>query len=136
MVADPTIAARPSASRRSSAARVKANPGTSLAVDPLTGAVYVAWRNFDGPDAIYISKSTDGGKKWRKPIRVANFIPYDQGSTGASFRTVAFPTIAVSVVKNGQSRVHVAWTQRKVAPADAAATHARRPIRPTATRAS
>jgi len=95
---------------------LKGNTGTSLAVDPLTGAVYVAWRNFDGPDAIYVSKSTDGGKKWtNKAIRVANFIPYDQGASGASFRTLAFPSIAVSV-KNGQSRVHVAWTQRKVAP--------------------
>ncbi|MFO1322513.1 MAG: kelch repeat-containing protein [Burkholderiales bacterium] len=95
---------------------IKTNTGTSLAIDPLTGAVYVAWRTFENPAEIYVSKSTDGGKKWtNQAIKVAGFVPYDQGSTGASFRTEAFPTIAVSV-KNGQSRVHVAWTQRKVAP--------------------
>ena len=91
---------------------LKANSGTNIAIDPLTGAVYVVWRNFDGPGAIYMAKSTDGGKTWsKKPILVANFIAYDQGTSGASFRTLAFPTIAVSV-KNNQSRVHVAWTQR------------------------
>ncbi|MEP7208583.1 MAG: sialidase family protein, partial [Casimicrobiaceae bacterium] len=94
---------------------LSANSGSSLALDPLTGAVYVAWRNFDGPDAIYVSNSTDGGKTWsKKPIRVANFITYDQAATGASFRTLAFPTVAVSVAGN-TSRVHVAWTQRKAA---------------------
>jgi hypothetical protein len=94
------------------------NSGSNIAIDPLTGAVYIVWRNFDGESEIYLSKSTDGGKNWsKKPILVAKFNPYDQGTTGASFRTLAFPTIAVSVVGN-TSRVHVAWSQRKAGARD------------------
>ena len=98
----------------------KADQGTSLAVDPLTGYVYVAYRNFDGAGALMVSRSTDGGASWSPPVQVQSFgtgaFPYDQGATGVSFRTLGFPTIAVSV-KNGVSRVHVAWSQRKAAPA-------------------
>jgi hypothetical protein len=97
-----------------------ANQGTSIAIDPQTGAVYVAWRNFDGPQRIMMSKSTDGGFTWlSQPVNVASLIPYDQGATGVSFRTLGFPTAAVSV-KNGVSRVHIAWTQRKAAPSSTA----------------
>ena len=97
------------------------NQGTTSAVDPLTGHVYVAWRNFDGVDgSIYVVKSIDGGATWTKnPIRVATFKAYDQGATSASFRTLDFPSVAVSVKREGNidvSRVHLVWTQRKVAP--------------------
>src|SRR5581483_2557328 len=50
----------------------QANQGSSSAIDPLTGAVYVVWRNFDNPSGIYISKSTDGGASWsNQPTRIA-----------------------------------------------------------------
>ena len=69
------------------------------------------------PDAVMMSKSTDGGASWRKkPITVATIKPYDQGSTSVAMRTLGFPTVAVSVGADGQSRVHVAWSQRSVAP--------------------
>jgi uncharacterized protein YjbI with pentapeptide repeats len=99
---------------------VQKSQGTSLAIDPLTGAVYVAWRDFGSPAAIFVSKSTDGGKTWsNQPKKVAEFIPYDQDAAGSAFRTLGFPSIAVSV-KDGVSRVHVAWTQRRAAPATVA----------------
>ena len=98
---------------------LQASQGTQLAVDPLSGAVYVVWRVFadsSGPDAIYISKSTDGGNTWlNQPKLIATIKPYDQDASGGAFRTLGFPTIAVSV-QNGVSRVHVAWTQRKAMP--------------------
>ena len=110
------------------------NQGTSSAIDPLTGAVYIVWRGFfipaapgspAVPDQILMSKSTDGGKTWSKPTTVTSaFNPYDQGSTGVSIRTLDFPSVAVSVGANGQSRVHVAWSQRKVAPSTAPPSYA------------
>ena len=53
-------AARPSASRTRYRSGGQANQGTSSAIDPLTGAVYIVWRGFS-PNAILMSKSTDGG---------------------------------------------------------------------------
>jgi len=96
-----------------------ASQGTQVAIDPLTGHVYVAWRRFGEVDAsppkphqIYISKSTDGGKTWsNQPTLVADIRPYDQDATGTSFRTLDFPSLAVSV-RNGVSRLHLAWANR------------------------
>lgn len=101
-----------------------ASQGTSIAVDPTNGDVYVVWRRFGEPtgsppkpDQIIMSKSSDGGKTWsNQPVTVATIIPYDQDAGGSSFRTLGFPSVAVSV-DNGVSRVHVAWTQRKARPA-------------------
>jgi hypothetical protein len=111
-----------------------ANQGTSSAIDPLTGAVYIVWRGFfipatgstpAVPNQILMSKSTDGGASWSKPVTVTSgFNPYDQGSTGVSIRTLDFPSVAVSVSASGQSRVHVAWSQRQVAPSTAPPTYA------------
>ena len=99
-----------------------ANSGTSMVVNPLTGTVYVVWRRFGSlespakPDEIYVNKSSDGGKTWlNQAVRVAQFIPYDQAATGGSFRTLAFPSVAVSVDGSGKSRVHVAFTARGAA---------------------
>jgi hypothetical protein len=42
------------------------------AVDPRTGALYVAWQDgrFNGVEAIAFSQSTDGGSTWSKPVRI------------------------------------------------------------------
>ena len=99
------------------------NQGASIAIDPKTGDVYVAWRRFassDRPnDLIIIAKSTDGGGSFtsravvnlpkiatRDGTMVSGF--FDQGATAASFRTTAFPTVAV----DGEGRVYLAWSQR------------------------
>ncbi len=106
---------------------LQASQGTQLAVDPLSGTVYVVWRVFADvstnppkPDAIYISKSSDGGNTWlNQPVLIATINSYDQDAAGGAFRTLGFPTIAVSV-QNGISRVHVAWAQRKAKPSTTA----------------
>ncbi len=94
---------------------VNTSSGSTLAIDPQTGYVYVAWRYFGSsasdPSAIFVSVSTDGGSRFSNPIQVAVFTPFDQGTSAVSFRTNALPTIAASV-KGGVSRVHIAWAQR------------------------
>ncbi|MBM3791317.1 MAG: exo-alpha-sialidase, partial [Acidobacteria bacterium] len=93
--------------------------GTTLAIDPSNGDVYVAWRQFQtssNADGIVVAKSTDGGRRFSKAVPVALIpFPADQPTlpqTGLedyrAFRTSAFPTMAV----DSQSRIYVAWSQR------------------------
>jgi hypothetical protein len=67
--------------------------GPSVAVDPASGAIYVAWEDgrFSGlqRDGIALSKSTDGGITWSVPVQV-NQVPQ-----------VAAFTPAVAVSQNG-----------------------------------
>lgn len=104
-------------------ASIATNQGSVVAVDPLDGTVYVAWRQFftetnQTPHGIYIAKSTDGGKSFDKPVLIANIDPFDQGpSLATRFRSNALPAMAVSVDRNGVSRVHVAWAERAKGPA-------------------
>jgi len=83
------------------------NQGAAVAVDPNTGHVYVAWRQIS-PPAIYIVKSTNEGRSFSKPVLVTEFDPCDQGASAFSFRTTAFPTMAV----DGNGRVHIAIAER------------------------
>ncbi|HWC97993.1 MAG TPA: hypothetical protein VG456_14635, partial [Candidatus Sulfopaludibacter sp.] len=87
------------------------NQGSTIAIDPATGAVYVAWRRFQSKDlfdAILVSKSTDGGQTFSSPVVIGTINPFDQGTTDFSFRTNAYPTMAV----DGTGRVYVAWSER------------------------
>jgi hypothetical protein len=101
------------------------NQGTTLAIDPNTGALYVAWRRFvtsSQPDAIVTVKSTDFGKTFTKSLDVVG-LPvfnantpnapsfFDQGTTPSSFRTSAFPTLGV----DPRGTVYLAWSQRGLA---------------------
>ncbi len=100
------------------------NQGTNIAIDPVSGAIYVTWRRFAAssqPDAILIAKSTDFGKTFpsRNTKAVATIAPFDQGTTATQFRTNALPTIAASVDSSGASRVHVSWAQRNASTGDA-----------------
>jgi uncharacterized protein YjbI with pentapeptide repeats len=92
--------------------------GATLAIDPASGAIYVAWRQFQldttQPDAILISKSTDGGKTFAKPATVSNIIPFDLGESAYGFRTLSFPSIAVDPT----GRVYVVWAARQTANGD------------------
>ncbi|HEX4441896.1 MAG TPA: Ig-like domain repeat protein [Thermoanaerobaculia bacterium] len=99
------------------------NQGTNVAIDPVSGAVYVAWRRFAAsqqPDAIVVAKSTDFGKTFasKNTVVVANIAPFDQATMPGQFRTNALPTIAVSVDSANNRRVHVAWAQRDAASGD------------------
>jgi hypothetical protein len=100
------------------------NQGTNIAVDPVAGTVYVAWRRFatsSQPDAIMVAKSNDFGQTFtsKNTVQVTTITPFDQGTSGTRFRTNALPSIAASVDTNNTSRVHIAWAQRSATSQDA-----------------
>ena len=85
--------------------------GSAIAVNPLTGAVYVAWRQFASTgvsDAIMIAQSTNAGKTFSKPVQVSTFQPFDQGTTLTSFRTNAYPALTTDMF----GFVYVAFSAR------------------------
>jgi len=96
--------------------------GATIAIDPNSGAVYVAFRRFLHPsqtNAIVIVKSTDFGQTFSKPTVIAEINPFDQPATdaggndisdpaGPSFRTNSYPTMTV----DDKGIVYVAWTER------------------------
>ena len=103
--------------------------GAVLQVDPQSGFVYVAWRRFRGsgkPDSLLIAASLDRGRSFTPGIPVVSYpapldplhppVPsfFDQGTTYSSFRTNAFPALAVddSGVPGWPGRVYLAWSQR------------------------
>jgi hypothetical protein len=70
--------------------------GSTIAVNPVTGAVYVAWRQFASTgfsDAILIAQSTNAGKSFSTPVQISKFTPFDQGTSGTTFRTNAYPAL-------------------------------------------
>lgn len=84
--------------------------GASIAVNPVSGAVYVAWREFKRsglPDVIKFAMSNDFGQTFTTPIILATTSPFDQGTTDTSMRSSAFPTM----VSDG-TRLYVAWSAR------------------------
>ena len=92
--------------------------GATVAVEPLTGAVYVACRSFLAPnntDSIWVAKSTDGGQTFGAPAKVADIIPFDLGTSTAGFRTLSFPAMAV----DGLGIAYVAWAGRQTVGGDA-----------------
>jgi len=93
----------------------KTNQGATLAIDPNTGALYIAWRVFASPnplqnDAIMYVASFDGGSTFTKPQLAANITPFDQGNTAEAFRTNDYPQVAV----DASNRVYLTWSQRNV----------------------
>ena len=117
------------------------NQGATLAIDPNTGGVYIAWRRFtaDGTDdSIMVTRSLDQGRKWDPPGRARRFprgkklglVPeihgqkfkqatelaplasLDQPTESYQFRTNAYPTMTI----DGAGRVYVAWAERGFAP--------------------
>ncbi len=86
------------------------NQGAAIAVDPKNGNVYVVWRIFKSAgqsDAL-------AGVAWQYSSKTFTQIvsrpisPFDQGTTDVSFRTNAYPSIAV----DNSDYVYVAWSQR------------------------
>jgi hypothetical protein len=93
----------------------RTNQSASIAIDPRNGHIYVAWRQFETWDwihAIKIVKSIDGGRTFSRPVPIWGFFPFDQGTTGTSFRTNSYPCIAV----DHTGRVYAAWSARGYAP--------------------
>jgi len=87
--------------------------GSAIAVNPITGAVYVAWRQFASTgisNAIMIAQSTNAGKTFSTPVQISTFQPFDQGTTGTSFRTNAYPALTTDMF----GFVYVAFSARGV----------------------
>jgi uncharacterized protein YjbI with pentapeptide repeats len=87
--------------------------GSAIAVNPITGAVYVAWRQFASTgisDAIMIAQSTNAGKTFSTPVQISTFSPFDQGTTLTSFRTNAYPALTTDMF----GFVYVAFSARGV----------------------
>jgi hypothetical protein len=86
------------------------NQGASVAVHPVTGAVFVVWRQFQHTNMsqsnIMWVKSTDGGQSFTPPQPIPSFAGvdfFDQGTTPTTFRTTALPVATFD--HNG--RLHV-----------------------------
>jgi hypothetical protein len=94
--------------------------GAVIAIDPVSGAIYVAWRRFttpSQPSAILIARSTDRGQTFTKAAVVRNLAlsfppfpggPFDQKTSTVAFRTNSYPTMAV----DGAGAVYLAWAER------------------------
>src|SRR4029077_19556325 len=113
------------------------NQGATIAIDPQTGFVYVAWRRFASPnhsDAIVAAASISGGQ-WFTPavpvIVLPKFDPthppigpngpfsfFDQDTTGTRMRMEAFPSLAAA--DSGKpgipGQIYLAWAQRGLGP--------------------
>jgi hypothetical protein len=96
---------------------IQINTGTTtsqrsaIAVNPLTGAVYVAWRQFASTgisNAIMVAQSSNAGKSFSTPVQVSTFQPFDQGTTGTSFRTNVYPALTTDMF----GFVYVAFSAR------------------------
>lgn len=107
--------------------------GADIQVDPETGIVYVAWRvihsTAQANDGIAIAASLNGGQSFLPPITLVSLPPFnistptapaffDQGTTIASFRTTAYPALAVadSGIPFIPGPVYLAWSQRGEGP--------------------
>ncbi len=87
------------------------NAFPQAAVNPVTGDIYVAyddWGNAKGTDRgdIYFTESTDGGRKWSKPVQVNDDLTNNDQW---------FP--ALSVTPDG-SHVGLFWYDRRLDPAN------------------
>jgi hypothetical protein len=90
------------------------NQGSALAVEPATGAVYLAWRQFKTdhvPDAILVTKSVDGGATFTKASEVTLLTPFEQGTTPVSPRINSYP----SLIAHG-GRVYLAYAEKGLGP--------------------
>ena len=96
------------------------NQGSTIAIDPTNGDVWVFWRRFAVPnqgDAIMMARSTNAGATFTKATVLVDLSaptapPFDHPDSTTSFRSEAFPAAAISVDGAGKSYVHVAWAQR------------------------
>jgi uncharacterized protein YjbI with pentapeptide repeats len=107
---------------------VARNQGTTIAVDPGTGAIHVAWREFaiagnqNSRNSIMVARSTDGGQTFTKaaPIATGGYTlePFDQASSALTFRTNAYPTMAIVPAEaegraaNQAGRIYLGWAAR------------------------
>ncbi len=107
--------------------------GATIQIDPETGIVYVAWRVIHSSrqpnDGIAITASLDGGRDFLPAVQLVSLPPFsfnnptapsffDQNTTATSFRTTAYPAMAVadSGLEFIPGPLYLAWSQRGVGP--------------------
>jgi hypothetical protein len=107
--------------------------GATIQIDPETGIVYVAFRvihNAQQPkDGIAITASLNGGQSFLPDLTLVSLPPYnstnptapalfDQNTTGTTFRTTAYPAMAVgdSGIALIPGPLYLAWSQRGQGP--------------------
>lgn len=107
--------------------------GATIQIDPETGIVYVAWRVIHNTptakDGIAIAASINGGASFLPAITAVSLSPYnantptapaffDQNTTSESFRTTAYPAMAVgdSGISLLPGPLYLAWSQRGEGP--------------------
>jgi Kelch motif len=106
--------------------------GATIQIDPETGIVYVCWRTFDNgttqlKDSVVVAASINAGYSFLPAIPVVTLPPFniytpngpaffDQGTTPVSFRSAAYPAMAVadSGYPFVPGPVYFAWSQRGV----------------------
>jgi uncharacterized protein YjbI with pentapeptide repeats len=59
-----------------------------------------------------VAQSTNAGRSFGTPVRISSFQPFDQGTTGTSFRTNAYPSITSDMF----GFVYVAFSARGLGP--------------------
>lgn len=112
--------------------------GVTIQIDPETGIVYVCWRTFDNgttqrKDSVVVAASINAGFSFFPGIPVVTLPPFnintpsapaffDQGTTPVSFRSAAYPAMAVedSGYPFVPGPIYFAWSQRGVGPNGAA----------------
>jgi hypothetical protein len=77
----------------------------------LAGTPTCASATTSNPDAILVVRSDDGGQTFGTPLQVATVSPFDQGTSEYSFRTNAYPSMAVDET----GRAYLAWATRGLA---------------------
>ena len=91
------------------------NQGTTTAVDPDTGEVYIAWRTYSPSGMAYVT-STDGGLTFSAPRSIVSepIFPFDQrllkttdGSNVMTFRSNAYPSLTIY-----DGKAIVTWSER------------------------
>ena len=102
---------------------VQVNQGTTVAIDPEDGTVYIAWRRFadsNSSHGIMIAKSEDFGQTFTKAVEVASITrPFDQATIGGyetsqrQFRTNVYPAMAIDDTSD-IGRIYIVWSQRDV----------------------
>ena len=107
--------------------------GATIQVDPESGIVYVAWRVIHSTptsnDGIAITASLNGGQSFLPAISLVSLPPFnaneptahaffDQNTTQTSFRTTAYPAMAVadSGIPLIPGPLYLAWSQRGEGP--------------------
>ncbi len=104
------------------------NQGTSIAIDPIDGTVWVAWRRVGSagqPDAILLARSITQGNTFTPQQGVPIVTPsnglqvFDLPGTPNQVRMLTLPSLAISVDNSGNRYLHLAWSQVGNASGDA-----------------